>query len=151
MALDVVLVVSDDNSREVLARLLANEGLRVRYEADTRNVAKHLANGCDCVVVEVLPGTEAGFDNLKAIRDHRDESVADAVVVVSSERDRAVDRLRAWEGGCDAYLAKPYHVRDLAQVIGEAVERPDKQRLKYRKERFDAERRRIAEEKASRR
>lgn len=146
----VLLVVGDDDARDLLAQVLTADGLAV--VAEGRNEAalqRLLADPFDCIIAEVHPTQQGAFNLLYAVREHADGRVADTPFVIVAGRNRPVDRLRAWEAGCDAFMSKPVHIGEIIAAVRESVDRSVNERARHRKETFDAERRKVAEERAA--
>jgi len=119
-----VLVVDDAPDIRLLMReVLRLHGFGVTEAEDGGDALAVLAAG-DLPAVIVLdvqmPGVD-GWSTLAALR--ADPRTVAVPVVLCTVRSHPKDQLRAWELGCDAFLAKPFriddlvhHVRDLAHA-----------------------------------
>ena len=115
-----VLVVDDEPMvREVVARYLERDGLRVHETGDGEEARAWLVdNRPDLVVLDImLPGV----DGLSILRDlRRDASVP---VILLSARAEEVDRILGLELGADDYLVKPFSPRELAARVRTVLRR----------------------------
>jgi CheY-like chemotaxis protein len=71
----------------------------------------------DVVVLDLrLPGSDMdGWQLIRAVRD--EPSLHDLPIIVTSVEVMPEDRERAFNAGCNAFLSKPYNIRELAQCI----------------------------------
>ncbi len=73
----------------------------------------------DCILLDIsLPGGD-GLDLLKLLRFHKKE---DGVIVISA-KDSIEDKIYALQFGADDYLAKPFHLSELAARIFAVIRR----------------------------
>ena len=99
----LLLVEPEDATRRFLRRHLADDGFRVLDDLEEARP--------DLVVV----GDSAAVDTWRA---------ADVPVIVLGSRDAdSVDRLRAFERGCDDYLPRPFHYDELLARIRAVLRR----------------------------
>ena len=115
-----VLVVDDEPMvREVVARYLERDGLRVHEAADgDRAMAWLSANRPDLVVLDImLPGV----DGLAILRHLR--AAGDIPVILLSARVEEVDRVLGLELGADDYIIKPFSPRELAARVRTVLRR----------------------------
>jgi DNA-binding response OmpR family regulator len=118
-----LLVVEDDRElREILARGLREETFDVLTAADGASALRRVREDVDAVVLDVgLPDSD-GRDVCQAMR-------ADGVgvpVVFLTVRENITDRLSGFSAGGDDYLAKPFHLSELAARIRAALRRAGK-------------------------
>ena len=116
-----VLVVDDDPlTLEILATILDLEEFTVLTAADGESALAILADTpVDAVVLDVMmPGID-GYETCRRIK--ADPATADLPVVLLTARDRAVDRRRGEDAGCDAYLTKPFSPLQLIELLGATV------------------------------
>lgn len=108
-----VLAVDDDPSiLDLMTDILSGEGYRVLPAANGLEALKVLEGSRPCVVLldMRMPALDGwGFANAM-----RDRGLKLPVVVVT-----AAENARAWaqEIGADAYLAKPFQLKDLLRVV----------------------------------
>jgi DNA-binding response OmpR family regulator len=115
-----VLVVDDEPMvREVVARYLERDGLRVHEVGDGDEALRWLAaNQPALVVLDVmLPGTD-GLEILRAVRDS-----GDVPVILLTARAEEVDRVLGLELGADDYVVKPFSPRELAVRVRNLLRR----------------------------
>ncbi|KUJ66016.1 two-component system response regulator [Streptomyces albus subsp. albus] len=122
MTVHRVLVVEDDHGlRDVLARGLREESFEVVTAADGAGALRAVAGGprVDAVVLDVgLPDSD-GRDVCQAMRARG----LDAPVLFLTAHDGLVDRLSGFASGGDDYLAKPFHLVELAARLRAALRR----------------------------
>ena len=106
-----VLVVDDEPIvREVVARYLERDGLRVQEVGDGAEALRWLAsNRPSLVVLDVmLPGA----DGLQILRHLRESG--DVPVILLTARAEEIDRVVGLEFGADDYVVKPFSPRELS-------------------------------------
>jgi two-component system response regulator MprA len=117
-----VLVVEDDHGlRDVLARGLRDEQFEVLTAADGAGALRALRTPqtVDAVVLDIgLPDSD-GRDVCQAMR----ADGVDVPVVFLTAHDGLVDRLSGFSAGGDDYLAKPFHLAELAARVRAALRR----------------------------
>jgi two-component system response regulator MprA len=109
-----VLIVEDEHGlRDVLVRGLREEGFDVLAAADGASALRTVDERVDAVVLDIgLPDSD-GRDVCHAMR----ASGFDAPVVFLTARDNLTDRLSGFAAGGDDYLAKPFHLAELAARV----------------------------------
>jgi DNA-binding response OmpR family regulator len=115
-----VLVVDDEPMvREVVARYLELDGLRVEQAADGTAAAEWLTgHRPDLVVLDImLPGT----DGLSILRQLR--TAGDVPVILLTARADEIDRVLGLELGADDYVVKPFSPRELAARVRSVLRR----------------------------
>ncbi|MFC5181996.1 response regulator transcription factor [Actinomadura harenae] len=115
-----VLVVEDDHGlRDVLARGLREEHFEVLTAADGAGALRAVHDRVDAVVLDVgLPDSD-GRDVCHAMR----AAGFDAPVLFLTAHDGLSDRLSGFSAGGDDYLAKPFHLAELAARVRAALRR----------------------------
>ena len=111
-----ILVVDDDPAiRQLLTDVLEMEGYEVRVAVDGLAAVREIrASAPDFVVLDVMmPGLD-GFGVLSTIRALPGEPVPVLMLTAAAERDAST---RAWMGGVDYYLAKPFTADAVLGVI----------------------------------
>jgi DNA-binding response OmpR family regulator len=115
-----VLVVDDEPMvREVVARYLSLDGMRVHEAGDGPTALSWLAtHQPDLVVLDImLPGTD-GLTILRRLRSHG----AVPVILLTARADEA-DRVLGLELGADDYVVKPFSPRELAARVRTVLRR----------------------------
>lgn len=115
-----VLVVEDDHGlRDVLARGLREANFAVVTAASGAGALRTLDDRVDAVVLDIgLPDSD-GRDVCQAMRS----TGLQAPVVFLTAHDTLADRLSGFSAGGDDYLAKPFHLAELAARIRAALRR----------------------------
>ncbi|KJK57241.1 response regulator transcription factor [Saccharothrix sp. ST-888] len=115
-----VLVVEDDHGlRDVLARGLREEHFEVLTAADGAGALRAVHDRVDAVVLDIgLPDSD-GRDVCHAMR----AAGFDAPVLFLTAHDALADRLSGFSAGGDDYLAKPFHLTELAARVRAALRR----------------------------
>jgi DNA-binding response OmpR family regulator len=120
IATATVLVVDDEPMvREVVARYLELDGLRVEQAADGTAAVEWLVDHRpDLVVLDImLPGT----DGLSILRQLR--AAGDVPVILLTARVDEIDRVLGLELGADDYVVKPFSPRELAARVRTVLRR----------------------------
>ncbi|MFE2874499.1 response regulator transcription factor [Streptomyces roseus] len=115
-----VLVVEDDHRlRDVLLRGLREEGFETTPAQDGAAALRLAVAGIDAVVLDVgLPDAD-GRDVCQALRANG----FDRPVIFLTARHHLTDRLSGFSAGGDDYLAKPFHLAELAARLRAALKR----------------------------
>ncbi|MER8046726.1 response regulator transcription factor [Streptomyces sp. NPDC094032] len=115
-----VLVVEDDPAlRDVLLRGLRDEGFDPAPAADGAGALRRAGDGFDACVLDVgLPDAD-GRDVCQALRARG----FGAPVLFLTAHDGLADRLTGFSAGGDDYLAKPFHLAELAARLRAALRR----------------------------
>ncbi|MBJ7348092.1 MAG: response regulator transcription factor [Thermoleophilaceae bacterium] len=124
----VILIVEDDATvRVALADGMAVDGHGVVTAQSCRQARTQLAAGqVDLVLLDLNLPDDSGYKLLRDIRGGRGLKGTidpDLPVIVLSGRASEVDRLRAFEQGCDDFLVKPYSFAELRGRIGAVARR----------------------------
>jgi DNA-binding response OmpR family regulator len=118
-----ILVVDDDPAiRQLLADVLEMEGYEVSAVADGLAAVRAVeVYNPDFVVLDVMmPGLD-GFGVLSAIRARPGEPLPVLMLTAASEADATA---RAWAGGVDYYLAKPFAADTVLDLIDGVLNDP---------------------------
>src|SRR5215211_7763736 len=107
--LKILLIEDDETVRAVLRHAFARSGAQVFEAADgAAGMRAIYADKPDAVLLDVeMPGID-GFGALERIRDMTDVPV----MMLTSSDDKDV-KLRAFEGGADDYVTKPFDMEEL--------------------------------------
>ncbi len=110
IASPLVYIAEDDAEiRALIAGLLRAEGWRVEAAADAEGFwALFNARQPDLVVLDVMMPGEDGLSICRRL-----QARSSVPVIIASARGEAMDRIIGLEVGADAYLAKPFHPREL--------------------------------------
>ncbi|MER5570702.1 response regulator transcription factor [Streptomyces goshikiensis] len=115
-----ILVVEDDHRlRNVLLRGLREEGFETTPAQDGAAAMRLSVADVDAVVLDIgLPDAD-GRDVCQALRANG----FDRPVIFLTARHHLTDRLSGFSAGGDDYLAKPFHLAELAARLRAAVKR----------------------------
>jgi len=117
MALVLVIDDSIDNASLVRA-ILNNAGHEVVVALNGVDGFHQItALKPDVIILDLrLPGSEMdGWQLIQAVRG--EPALHNIPIIVTSVEVMPEDRERAFNAGCNAFLSKPYSIRDLAQRI----------------------------------
>jgi two-component system, OmpR family, response regulator len=105
-----ILVVDDDREiRELLARFLEKQGMRVTSARDAREARRMWPLGrYHIVVLDIMLPGESGLDVARWLR-----SQSNVPIVMLTAMGEETDRIVGLELGADDYLPKPFNPREL--------------------------------------
>ena len=115
----LILVIEDqEDNRRILRDLLTNSGYEVIEAIDgIKGVSSAEIYRPDLILMDVqLPGID-GYEATRQIKANPDLKKIPIIVVTSYALSG--DDLKAFEAGCDAYVAKPFSPRELLAKIRE--------------------------------
>lgn len=114
-----ILILEDDDSlRLVISKALSRAGFEVRSTATPQTAVDRMAAGeADALVADVLLGKENFLDRLEEVARLR----PDAPVIVMSAQTTAATAIGAARQGAFEYLAKPFDLNDLVQILQRAL------------------------------
>jgi two-component system cell cycle response regulator DivK len=116
-----ILVVEDhEDNRRIMRDLLMSSGFEV-IEAVTGVEGVSAAETCrpDLIMMDIqLPGID-GYEATRRIKANPNLQKIPIIVVTSYALSG--DDMKAFEAGCDAYVAKPFSPRELLAKIREYV------------------------------
>jgi two-component system cell cycle response regulator DivK len=112
----VLLVDDSEENRALYSEHLVESGFRVNTAVDGLDALDKVAGSLPDVIVMDLSMPD--MDGWEAIHRLRDDPAARGIpVVVISGNLYGVDGTGPEEGGCDAYLSKPFPLDDLVAVL----------------------------------
>jgi two-component system, OmpR family, response regulator len=116
-----VLVIDDDPAiQQVLADYLAQHNIRVAAALRQQEVARQFATTePDVVILDLRLGTDDGLDVLRQIRSRSDVPV----IIATGHLREEVDHVVGLELGADAYITKPFGLRELLARIRAVLRR----------------------------
>jgi len=120
-----ILLVDDDHSvREMIGRVLADEGYHVLRAADGFEAIKVASDhSIDLVLLDLnMPG-KSGWDTFERITS---ENPNLAVIIITAKPDQLFTSLAA---GVGALLEKPLDFNLLLKTVSDLIEEPAQQRL----------------------
>jgi two-component system OmpR family response regulator len=115
-----ILVVDDDREiRDLLAKFLEKQGLRISAARDAREARKLWPLGrYHLVVLDLMMPGESGLDFARWLR-----SQSDVPIVMLTAMSEETDRIVGLELGADDYVAKPFNPRELLARIRAVLRR----------------------------
>ncbi|MCU1673296.1 MAG: regX3 [Frankiales bacterium] len=115
----VVLVDTEPNGSEQLARLLTDAGYGVTCTVDPLACLGLCETGrVDLVITEMVVGPVTGLDLCRLLR-----AVSDIPLIVCSRSSAEVDKVLALEMGADDYITRPYSERELLLRVAAVLRR----------------------------
>lgn len=145
-----VLVVEDDgDTRRLLTRFLAENGLRATGARDGREMWEMLERvPVDLVLLDVMLPGASGLDLCRALRER-----SDVAIVMVTARGAETDRVLGLEFGSDDYVTKPFSRPELLARIRAVLRRgttprsatePARRHLEFEGWRLDTARRELS-------
>lgn len=116
-----ILIVEDDPSlREIMEKFLSRERYRVETAAGFHEALQKMSDyDYDCILLDIMLPDGNGLALLKHLKESRKLEN----VIITSARDSIEDKIEGLELGADDYLAKPFHLAELAARIKSVVRR----------------------------
>lgn len=116
-----LLIIEDELSlQEIMAATLKKEGYIVETASTYSTAAEKLGTySYDCILLDITLPDGNGLD----ILEHIKKSGNSVNVIITSARDSIDDKIRGLELGADDYLAKPFHIAELAARIRSVTRR----------------------------
>jgi DNA-binding response OmpR family regulator len=130
-----VLIVDDQaDIRALISTILRFEGHETVEAESGRRALQTLAEGPvpDVIVLDVQMPEMDGWDTLTAIRG--DASTKSVPVIMCTVKAKPVDLVQGWELGCDGYIAKPFDMATLVDVVAAVATRSAGEREHIRRE-----------------
>ncbi len=130
----LVLVAGDDaGTRELLARVLVQTGLRAVQASTVEGALGAAVEQLPrCVVIDLSSkGVGSSMQLLDGLRNHEDDRVRSTRVVVVARSD--ANRNYSFQSGADGFLQRPFHGRELLDVVAEVLAVPPDQRAVHRR------------------
>lgn len=134
------LVVDDAADLRFLIReVLSRSGVAVEEAASGLDALERLygPEQPDVVILDVQMPDMDGWDTLAALRRQWGDDIA---IILCTVRAAPSDAIRAYELGCDAYLAKPFDIRELAATTTTVAGRTTGERRAHRRQALAAAR-----------
>lgn len=119
-----ILIVEDNSDmRDFLRRVLARHGYAHLEAADGiegMEIARR--DHPDLILMDMSLPELDGFEATRRLK--ADETTQHVPIIAVTAHARPVDERRALEAGCDAYLSKPYSLREFLNVVQEFLPIP---------------------------
>jgi DNA-binding response OmpR family regulator len=112
-----ILVVDDDPGiRSLVVDVLETEGYAVRAAEDGFAALRSVQDDRpDCIVLDVMMPGMNGHDVLLLVRSHEIEDHLPVVMLTAADDDAQM--WRAWGGGVDYFLSKPFEPDELLRFL----------------------------------
>jgi DNA-binding response OmpR family regulator len=119
-----ILIADDDpNILRALAFLMREEGHDVSIATDGEAALAMIAEAPpELILLDVMMPKRNGYDVCRAIR--LDPRHKDLRVVMLTAKGREADKRAGLELGVDAYLTKPFAIRDVVDCVASVLARP---------------------------
>ncbi|NBN63277.1 response regulator [Microvirga tunisiensis] len=115
----LLLVDDDSRIRDLLGRVLREDGYRVTTAANAAEARRCLAGlDFDLLILDIMMPGESGLDLAASLR--RETAVP---ILMLTARSEAEDRIAGLEAGADDYLPKPFEPRELMLRIAAILRR----------------------------
>jgi DNA-binding response OmpR family regulator len=133
------LVVDDAADLRFLMReVLSRSGVAVEEANSGLEALGRLGSDPpDVVILDVQMPDMDGWETLSAIRRRQGDGMG---VILCTVRSHPADAVRAYELGCDAFLAKPFDIRELAATTTSVGSLAPAERLARRRRALSAAR-----------
>ena len=116
-----LLIIEDELSlQEMMSTTLRKEGYIVECASTYASAIEKLGNNSyDCLLLDITLPDGYGLDILREVK----KSGKEVNVIITSARDSIDDKIEGLELGADDYLAKPFHLAELAARIRSVTRR----------------------------
>ena len=133
------LVVDDAADLRFLMReVLSRSGVSVEEAPSGGEALSRMgADPPDVVILDVQMPDMDGWETLTAMRRQQGDGVG---IILCTVRSHPSDAVRAYELGCDAFLAKPFDIRQLALAATSVGSLTSDERVAHRREALAAAR-----------
>jgi len=121
----ILLIEDDVEMQELICEYLSSYNFEVTPFAQPKEALEHFRKNPThyaVVVLDLMLPQMDGFDVCKKLRE-----VSQLPIIISSARGEVSDKILAFEGGADDYLAKPYEPRELVIRINAILRRATKE------------------------
>jgi diguanylate cyclase (GGDEF)-like protein len=125
----VLLVVEDEQVRELISAYLDREGFSVRSTGDVLSGVRALQDEYDLAITEMRLSGASGTELVAAVKSRWPET---QVVVIAGIQDAHITTAERARGRADRYLFKPFGMPELRAHLAEGLARRD--RLQSRRE-----------------
>jgi DNA-binding response OmpR family regulator len=117
MATRVLIAEDDPNVRNSLHKFLSREGYEVTCAQDGQEALEALPQiHPEVLVTDVMMPHLNGYQLVNAVMNERGDIPVPKIIILTSRIHQA-DAKRSLALGADAYIPKPFHMRELLQVM----------------------------------
>lgn len=116
-----VLIIEDEQElAESIQEYLSGELYLCNLAFDyTNGLEKALSQEYSCIILDITLNNGSGMDILYRLKQ---ENKADGVIIISA-KNSLEDKLNGLNAGADDYLAKPFHLSELAARVSAIIRR----------------------------
>ncbi|MFD1696350.1 response regulator [Roseibium aestuarii] len=115
----ILLVDDDQRIRDLLGRVLMDEGFRVTSAANAAEARAFMEGlSFDLLILDIMMPGETGLSLAEDLRQ-----TSQVPIIMLTARSEAGDRIAGLEAGADDYLAKPFEPRELMLRISAILRR----------------------------
>lgn len=127
-----ILVVDDQQAlRTLMDVVLTEAGFEVELaDGGEQALERVRTSPPEVCILDVMMPRMTGWEVLERIREA--PATEDLPIVMLTARGEPRDRLRGWELGCDAYVAKPFDPPDVVQEVMAVLTREPSERRALR-------------------
>lgn len=110
-----ILIIEDEfNLADAVKSALVKEKYDVFISCDgDEGYYEALYNNYDLIILDVMLPNMDGFEILKKIREEN----IDSKVIMLTAKSTLDDKLEGLENGCDDYITKPFHIKELVARV----------------------------------
>lgn len=112
MAAKILIVEDDQDSREVLSRIIENLGYEVlAFSSGKEALAEVVKTTVDLAMIDIMMPEMNGYEVLQAIRAMGNYTELPIIMVTAKDQDTEV--FEGYKYGADYYIPKPYTAKQI--------------------------------------
>lgn len=122
-----ILVVEDNPvNQKLLGLMLKQFGYTSVVAANGKiGLAEYLRGGFDVILMDIQMPVMNGFEATAAIRDHESKTGGHTPIIAVTAHVMPGYREKCLQNGMDNYLAKPFKMQELKNIIAETLDQID--------------------------
>ncbi|MFN3360726.1 MAG: response regulator transcription factor [Pseudanabaenaceae cyanobacterium] len=122
----LLLVDDEPGLREAVSAYLEDSGFTVKMAANGKEAWQSIeADRPDLVISDIMMPQVNGYEFLQKIRS--DERFLNLPVIFLTARGMTSDRIKGYQSGVDAYIAKPFDPEELVAIVQNILKRKQAQ------------------------
>ncbi|MCS6960688.1 MAG: response regulator transcription factor [Pseudanabaenaceae cyanobacterium SKYGB_i_bin29] len=126
MAGHLLLVDDEPGLREAVSAYLEDSGFTVKVAANGKEAWQSIeTDRPDLVISDIMMPQVNGYEFLQKIRS--DERFLNLPVIFLTARGMTSDRIKGYQSGVDAYIAKPFDPEELVAIVQNILKRKQMQ------------------------
>lgn len=102
----ILIIDSDETSRQLMANILRYEGFRVVEWHESGSIEEISTTNCGVVVIDINLRSADGIDIISKLRSN--EATMGLPIMICTELNSDDDIIRGLDAGADDYIIKPY-------------------------------------------